>query len=93
MTEQKRLYKIHVSGRVQGVGFRWSAVHQAQSLGLTGLVRNLPDGRVYIEAEGVEQQLDAFLQWCHKGPGWGFVESVSVVSCAPSHYRDFRIDY
>jgi acylphosphatase len=79
--------------RVQGVGFRWSAVHQGAKPRHHRSGKKLAGWTVYIEAEGLEQQLDAFLQWCHKGPGWGFVESVTFISCTPSHYRDFRIDY
>ena len=46
-----------VSGRVQGVGFRWTAQRVARSLGITGAVRNLPDGTVEIEAHGVPEAL------------------------------------
>ena len=40
--EEKLLYKIHVRGRVQGVGFRWSAVREAKNNGITGFVKNMP---------------------------------------------------
>jgi acylphosphatase len=50
--EGKLLYKIHIRGYVQGVGFRWSAAREAKILGITGLIRNMTDGSVYIEAEG-----------------------------------------
>ncbi len=86
-------YKIHVTGRVQGVGFRWSAVNEATSRGITGYVKNMPDGSVYIEAEGTEAQLDAFLEWCKHGPGFGFVAQVRSVSFPPVNYPDFRIEY
>ncbi len=86
-------YKIHVAGQVQGVGFRWSAVHEAKNRGLTGLVKNLADGRVYMEAEGSREQLDAFIEWCKKGPDFSRVQSVTVDSCTAVHYRDFRIEH
>lgn len=91
--EGKLLYKIHVTGRVQGVGFRWSAARQANARNITGFVKNLPDGDVYIEAEGNREQLDAFVEWCKKGPGSGFVETVTVNCFSPLNYIDFRIEH
>jgi len=48
----KKHVNITVKGRVQGVGFRYSAMEAAEELGIKGFVRNMPDGSVYIEAEG-----------------------------------------
>ncbi len=93
MTEQLLLFKIRVTGRVQGVGYRWSAVREAGRRGLTGLVKNCSDGSVYIEAEGRREQLDSFVEWCRLGPGIGHVRSVTVDVCPPIGYREFRIDY
>jgi acylphosphatase len=90
--DKKLLYKIHVSGYVQGVGFRWSAAREAKRHGITGFVKNLSDGRVYIEAEGSAAQLEAFIEWCKKGPGFGFVESVEAKSYPAVNYTEFRID-
>lgn len=89
--ENKLLYKIRISGMVQGVGFRWSAAREARNSGITGYVRNMPDGTVYIEAEGFRDQLNVFVEWCRGGPG--YVESVSVDTFAPVSYRDFRIEH
>lgn len=91
--KQKLLYKIYISGRVQGVGFRWSAASEARIQGITGLVKNLPDGSVYIEAEGSEEQLKAFIDWCKAGPGFSTVESVKVDSYPPVNYPDFHIEH
>jgi acylphosphatase len=88
---QKLLYKIHVSGFVQGVGFRWSTVREARKRGITGYVKNLPDRSVFIEAEGSEEQLKAFIEWCKEGPG--YVESVNAESFPPVNYVDFRIEH
>lgn len=85
-------YKIHVSGHVQGVGFRWNAVREARSRGINGIIRNLPDGRVYIEAEGSVEQLNSFVEWCKRGPGFSVVEFVSVDSFPPVNHTDFRIE-
>ena len=87
------IYKIHVRGRVQGVGFRWSAAKEARSRGITGYVKNLPDGSVYIEAEGSREQLDFFTEWCRRGPGFGNVESVNIDTLPPVNYTEFRIEH
>ena len=89
--EEKLLYKIHVRGYVQGVGFRWSAAREAKNLGITGFVKNLSDGSVYMEAEGSSAQLKLFTEWCKKGPG--FVESVDIESSPAANYQDFRIEH
>ena len=91
--EEKLLYKIHIRGYVQGVGFRWSALREARILSISGFVRNMPDGSVYIEAEGLPHQLRVFLDWCRKGPSSGFVESVETESSVPVNYSEFRIEY
>jgi acylphosphatase len=91
--EEKLLYKIHVKGRVQGVGFRWSAAREAMSLGITGYIKNLGDGSVYIEAEGPAQQLDIFVEWCRRGPGIGHVQSVNVTTFPPVNFTDFKIEH
>ena len=90
--EEKLLYKIHVTGHVQGVGFRWNAANEARNRGIKGFVKNMSDGSVYIEAEGSMEQLNTFVAWCRKGPGFGFVESVNVESLPPVNYPDFRIE-
>jgi acylphosphatase len=91
--EEKLLYKIHISGQVQGVGFRWSASSEARSRGIKGFVKNLSNGSVYIEAEGSREQLNAYVEWCKKGPGFGFVESINIDTFPPVNYTDFRIEY
>ena len=60
--------EITVHGRVQGVAFRWYTRKQALSLGLTGWVRNRPDGSVQILAEGPRGDLDTFCDWTARGP-------------------------
>jgi acylphosphatase len=90
--EEKLLYKIHIRGYVQGVGFRWSAAREAKSLGITGFVSNLEDGSVYIEAEGPASRLKDFIEWCKKGPGLSKVESVETESLPAVNYSEFRIE-
>ncbi|HYB90319.1 MAG TPA: acylphosphatase [Candidatus Binataceae bacterium] len=60
--------RLKISGRVQGVGFRFGAWDEAQSLGLTGWVRNLASGDVELVAEGREDRLKLLAAWAHEGP-------------------------
>jgi acylphosphatase len=90
--EEKLLYKIHVRGQVQGVGFRWNTLREARNRGIKGIVKNLSDGSVYIEAEGSIKQLNDFVEWCKKGPGFALVESVTTETFPPVCYRDFQIE-
>jgi len=73
----RRLH-LFVSGRVQGVYYRGSAVEMARRLRLTGWVRNHRDGRVELEAEGDEGSLQALLDWCRHGPALAHVEHMEV---------------
>ena len=73
---------VLVSGRVQGVGFRWYAREHAEQLGLAGWVRNLPDGRVEIWLEGREPAVEAMLVWLERGPPAAHVKNVEVVERA-----------
>ena len=72
----KKHLNIHVEGLVQGVFFRKNTVASATALDLHGFVMNLPDGSVYIEAEGSPERLDEFVQWCHQGPERAQVDRV-----------------
>ncbi len=70
---------IWVSGKVQGVWYRATTVDEARKLGLTGWVRNLPDGRVEIVAEGPKELLDRLIVWCREGPPLAIVDDVKVI--------------
>lgn len=74
-------YLVH--GRVQGVSFRASAQRKAQQLGLTGWVRNLPDGEVEAVAQGEEAILDSFERWLWQGPEFARVTRVETRSAEP----------
>jgi acylphosphatase len=79
---------------VQGVGFRYSTVREARRLGLSGYVRNLPDGSVEVVAEGEEQVLERLAAWLRRGPPGAHVRQVHR-RFAPDRdlYRDFRVEY
>lgn len=69
---------LYVSGRVQGVFFRSNTRRRALELGLTGWVRNLPDGRVEVVAEGEEARVEEFVKWCRRGPPRAAVTGLEV---------------
>jgi acylphosphatase len=77
--EMKKHFNITISGRVQGVGFRYAARNVAKSLGIKGFAKNLFNGNVYIEAEGDEELLAEFLSWCNRGPEHADVMKVDAV--------------
>ena len=81
-----------ISGRVQGVGFRYTCLNQALLLGLSGWVRNTEDGDVEVWSEGEAEKQDAFLEWLHKGPPRARVDAVDYAVQRPTNaYRDFSI--
>ena len=83
---------IHVSGRVQGVAFRWSMQREAKHLGVTGWVRNLLDGRVESRIQGSEKAVDTMLLWLKKGPPSARVDDLDVRVCeTESHLVGFSI--
>ncbi len=69
---------VFVSGRVQGVNFRYYARRQAEAEGVTGWVRNDADGRVEAVFEGEEPNVHRLVQWCHQGPSQARVDHVEV---------------
>jgi acylphosphatase len=68
-----------VMGAVQGVGFRHSAVRMALKFGVTGWVRNLPDGAVEVHAQGEKEAMDKMEQWLRKGPPTALVKRLTVL--------------
>lgn len=73
----RRAYRV--TGRVQGVGFRWFVRKAASRLGLRGTVRNAPEGHVEVVAEGAKDALDALERELRKGPPPASVEDVAVL--------------
>jgi acylphosphatase len=65
-------------GRVQGVFFRAETRDRARSLGLSGWVRNVPDGSVEAVFEGERERIESILDWCRRGPGLAEVDDVDV---------------
>ncbi len=90
---RKRLH-VFWSGRVQGVGFRYTAESAGLELKLTGWVRNLPDGRVEAMGEGPEEVLKGFLKRIAEGPMRPYIQR-AVVEWGPAtgEFDDFRIRF
>lgn len=87
-----RNYQIKVSGLVQGVWFRKYTCDEALSLGLTGFVRNEPDGSVYAEAQGEEAQLSLFLEFLKSGSPLSKVDSVDHKNIPITNLKSFDIN-
>lgn len=84
-------YNISITGFVQGVGYRYTAVRTARSMGISGFVRNQQDGSVYIEAEGKQEQLDKLIIWCYQGPPGARVDNIHFEKSAIRHFKGFDV--
>ena len=83
--------RVLVSGRVQGVGFRWLVQREAERVGVAGWVRNLSDGRVEARFEGDDDAVDAVVSLCRRGPDTARVKSVEVTDVEPERAAGFRV--
>jgi acylphosphatase len=81
-----------ISGRVQGVGFRWYTQDAAMREGVTGWVRNLPDGRVEAVVEGEAEAVTRMERALRSGPRGARVEDVAVDDQEPGGYRRFTVE-
>ncbi|PWS27268.1 acylphosphatase [Pedobacter yonginense] len=84
-------FKIIITGKVQGVGFRETTKIIANQMSVNGFVRNEKDGSVYIEAEADELFLEEFVNWCHEGPDRARVEDVHYTEAEVKNYRNFEV--
>ena len=82
----------HVTGRVQGVGFRYATAEKAWGLGVNGYVRNLPDRRVEVLVCGKERAVIALRDWLWQGPPFARVADVQCETLPYRDFHDFRID-
>jgi len=86
-----RHYNITVKGRVQRVSYRVWAQSKAMSLGLTGYVKNLHNGDVYIEAEGEDDKINQFIDWCYVGSPLSKVTEVISEEQALKNLETFEL--
>ncbi|OGY22582.1 MAG: acylphosphatase [Candidatus Woykebacteria bacterium GWB1_45_5] len=88
--------RVHlvIIGEVQAVGFRFTAIEVARDLGLTGWVKNNPDGSVEIVAEGPKEKLENLLTWAKTGPPLARIEDVKIEwQQATGEFGDFTAKY
>ena len=84
--------RIRITGRFQGVGFRFSAVEAAYRHDIKGFVKNNPDQTVQIEAEGDDARLKRFVDWCRKGPPGAVVTNIEISEGTVSGFTGFGIE-
>ena len=82
---------VRVSGRVQGVFFRAEARSRAESLGLSGWIRNEPDGSVAAVFAGEPERVDSMVEWCRRGPAGARVDEVEATDAADEPGHGFRV--
>jgi acylphosphatase len=87
----KNALSLTLSGRVQGVGFRFSAVSKAEEYQIKGFVKNQANGTVYIEAEGEPENLNQFVSWCHEGPAAARVDNVVKQEIPIQNFKRFSV--
>ena len=83
--------RVFVSGLVQGVGYRYSTMNQAEYFCLGGWVRNLPDGRVEAVFEGSKKAVEGMIDWCRRGPTGATVSELVLEYEYPEGDRTFEI--
>lgn len=84
---------IFITGRVQGVGFRHFTRKNAEALGVTGWVKNLPDGRVEAVFQGDEEQIEELVERCKKGPVASYVQDIKIEKdSGDEDYDDFSVE-
>ena len=86
-----RHYNITVKGKVQGVSYRFATLNAAIKLGLSGYVKNMPNGDVYIEAEGLEDGINKLISWCYVGSPKAEVKEVFAEENDLRNFRNFEI--
>jgi len=87
----KKHFEVHLSGKVQGIGFRYSAKEEADRLGIYGYARNLRGGSVVIELEGQISNVNQFMKWLESSPGLSEVKESQVNEGEVKGYREFQI--
>lgn len=94
MGEKMRTLEILISGRVQGVGFRYFTVRIAREYHILGNVRNTSDGNVRVIAAGSDENIELFLQQLRQGPSMAIVADMQITELtAAPNFDGFRIEY
>ena len=88
---RKTCLRVLISGRVQGVGYRYSTKEQAIALNIVGWVRNLADGRVEATIQGVASSVDSMMKWFYKGPPAAKVTGIETEQQPIQAFETFEI--
>lgn len=87
-------YEIKISGRVQGVGFRYFVAQKAKEFGISGWVKNTVDGSVLVMAQGEESELNTFIDYLFIGPTLSRVDRISKYKMnSLSEFDNFSVKY
>jgi acylphosphatase len=94
VSENIKTYKILVSGRVQGVGFRYFSQSRASKYNIKGFIRNIYDNKVEIVCQGEEEELEQFINEVRKGPAFSVVSDIEKEEIKkPQKYNSFDIKF
>ncbi len=87
-------YELNITGRVQGVGYRYFAAQKANEMGITGWVKNAVDGSVIIVAQGIEEEIETYIDYLYIGPTRSRVDQISKVKFNTlSDFNNFSVKY
>ena len=87
----KKAFSLNIYGRVQGVGYRYSALRAAKKTGVYGFVKNQADGSVYAEVEGDENKVYEFIKWCYQGPSFSQIQRIEKQEIPVQDFHNFEI--
>ena len=87
-------YELNITGRVQGVGYRYFAAQKANEMGIKGWVKNAVDGSVIVVAQGIEEEIKTFIDYLYIGPTRSRVDQISKVKFNTlSDFNNFSVKY
>lgn len=90
MSVQKRI-SLLITGKVQGVGYRYSVKLKAESMAIRGYVRNQLDGSVFVTVQGENTAVENFVKWCYKGPSVALIRGVEKMPGSIEDFSEFKI--
>ena len=90
MSVQKRISLV-ITGKVQGVGYRYYVKLKAESLAIRGYVMNQLDGSVFVTVQGENTAVENFVKWCYKGPSAALVRGVEKIPGTIEDFSEFKI--
>ena len=89
----KKHLNLIISGKVQHIGFRFMAMQAAYKYGVFGFARNKSNGTIYIEAEGEEENLNNFVDWCKVGPVGASIKEIEMVEDEMKDFTSFDVKH